>query len=83
MQKEAPRDKFVIVLHPSMVVDIAKEADRVAITKVTRDAEGATHYQVVALREGVEVTAEITEFLTTLREFRFIEAPRAGTCVGC
>lgn len=75
-ENAAKREKFVIVLPPSMLVDLAKEADRVAITKVTRDAEGATHYQVVALREGVEVTAEITGFLADLRGFRFIQAPR-------
>ena len=73
---EAPRDKFVIVLPPSMMADLAKEADRTAITKLTRDADGATHYEVVALRDGVEVTAEITGFLTDLRTFRFIEPPR-------
>ena len=73
---DAPRDKFVIVLPPSMMADLAKEADRTAITKLTRDADGAIHYEVVALRDGVEVTAEITEFLAKLRTFRFIQAPR-------
>ena len=73
---EAPRDKFVIVLPSEVMVDMAKEADRTAITKVTRDADGATHYEVVALRDGVEVTAEITGFLADLRTFRFIQAPR-------
>ena len=73
---EAPRDKFVIVLPSEVMVDMAKEADRTAITKVTRDADGATHYEVVALRDGVEVTAEITGFLADLRTFRFIEPPR-------
>ena len=69
-------EKFVIVLPSEVMVDMAKEADRTAITKVTRDADGATHYEVVALRDGVEVTAEITGFLADLRTFRFIEAPR-------
>ena len=69
-------EKFVIVLPSEVMVDMAKEADRTAITKVTRDADGATHYEVVALRDGVEVTAEITGFLADLRTFRFIEPPR-------
>ena len=69
-------EKFVIVLPSEVMVDMAKEADRTAITKVTRDADGATHYEVVALRDGVEVTAEITGFLADLRTFRFIQAPR-------
>ena len=69
-------EKFVIVLPSEVMVDMAKEADRTAITKVTRDADGATRYEVVALRDGVEVTAEITGFLADLRTFRFIEAPR-------
>lgn len=69
-------EKFVIFLPSEVMVDMAKEADRTAITKVTRDADGATHYEVVALRDGVEVTAEITAFLADLRTFRFIQAPR-------
>ena len=69
-------EKLVIVLPSEVMVDMAKEADRTAITKVTRDADGATHYEVVALRDGVEVTAEITGFLADLRTFRFIEPPR-------
>ena len=69
-------EKFVIVLPSEVMVDMAKEADRTAITKVTRDADGSTHYEVVALRDGVEVTAEITGFLADLRTFRFIEPPR-------
>ena len=73
---EAPRDKFVIVLPPSMMVDLAKEADRTAITKRTRDADGAIHYEVVQMREGVEKTAQVCEFIAILREVRFIEAPR-------
>ena len=70
-------EKFVIVLPPSMMVDMAKEADRTAITKVTRDADGAIHYEVVQMREGVEKTAQACEFIAILREVRFIEAPRS------
>ena len=69
-------EKFVIVLPSEVMVDMAKEADRTAITKVTRDADGATHYEVVALRDGVEKTAQVCEFIAILREVRFIEAPR-------
>ena len=73
---EAPRDKFVIVLPSEVMVDIAKEADRTAITKLTRDADGAIHYEVGQMREGVEKTAQVCEFIAILREVRFIEAPR-------
>lgn len=75
-ENQAAPKKFVIVLPPSMMVDLAKEADRTAIAKVTRDADGATHFDVVEMREGVEVTQEVFEFISTLVHCRFIETPR-------
>ena len=73
-ENQARREKFVMFLPPSMMVDLAKEADRTAITTVTYDADGAAHYDVVEMREGVEVTAEVTEFIASLRHFRFVES---------
>lgn len=80
-ENQAAPKKFVIVLPPSMMVDLANEADRTAITKVTRDADGATNYEVVEMREGVEVTAEVFGFISTLVQCRFIETPRLGPFV--
>lgn len=78
-ESQAAPEKFVIVLPPSMMVDLANEADRTAITKVTRDADGATNYEVVEMREGVEVAAEVFGFISTLVHCRFIEAPHLPT----
>lgn len=78
-ENQAAPEKFVIVLPPSMMVDLANEADRTAITKVTRDADGATNYEVVEMREGVEVTAEVFGFISTLVHCRFIETPHLPT----
>lgn len=73
---DAPQGVLLVVLPPSMMVDLAKEVDRVAVTKVTVDADGATRYEVQELREGAESPAGLLGSIGSLDGFRFIQSPR-------
>ena len=72
---DAKQGVFTVVLPKSVMIDLAKELDCMAVAKVTVDADGATRYEVQELREGVDSTTVLFEAIGCLDGFRFIQSP--------
>ena len=69
----APRQPFVLVIPPSLAVDMAREVDRTAIAEFIRDEDGVTLVRVLEVRDRDALTGGEKDLLAFVNGMRFAE----------
>ena len=67
------REKFVMVIHPSVMDAVRREVTRIAVADFFVDADGATHVQVREVRDAESLTDDDKGLLGFVRDVRFVE----------
>lgn len=67
------RERFVMVIPPSLMEAMRREVDRLAVAEVTTDAEGATLVTVLQVREPDSLTDDDKGLLGIVNGARFVE----------
>lgn len=69
----APRQPFVLVIPPSLAVDMAREVDRTAIAEFIRDEDGVTLVRVLEVRDRDALTGWEKDLLAFANGMHFAE----------
>ena len=67
------REKFVLVIPPSLMEDLRREVSRLADAEFVTDADGATHVQVREVRDAESLTDGDRGLLCIVNGVRFVE----------
>ena len=67
------RERFVMVIPPSLMEAMRSEVDRLAVAEFSTDAEGATLVKVLQVREPDSLTDDDKGLLGIVNGVRFVE----------
>lgn len=67
------RERFVMVIPPSLMEAMRREVDRLAVAEFSTDAEGATLVKVLKVREPDSLTDDDKGLLGIVNGVRFVE----------
>ena len=68
------REKFVLVIPPSLMDAMRREVSRLAVAEFVTDADGATHVQVREVRDAESLTDDDKGLLGFVLNVRFVES---------